>query len=102
MSNYDRIKSVVFQAIDEINQQLLPELQLKKSTNEILIGDNGKIDSLGLINLIVAVEEKLASEFGVHRSLVSENAFVKQESPFRTIGTFLEYICQLQYQHETN
>ena len=82
-------------SIEEINRQLENEHQLEKSTNTVLFGENGKLDSLGLINLVVAVEQNIEDEFDVTITLADERAMSQETSPFRTVGTLTDYIEML-------
>lgn len=95
MSQDDKIKSVVFEAIDEINQQLLEQQRLSKSPEVVLVGGEAMLDSMAFVNLIVAVEEKMVNEFGVNITLVDERAFSQDETPFKTIGNLIDYISNL-------
>lgn len=60
-----------------------------------IFGSNGYLDSLGLINLLLAVEEKVRQKFNVSISLVNERAMSQKNSPFKTIGTLADYIFSL-------
>ena len=82
-------------SIEEINRQLENEHQLEKSTNTVLFGEDGKLDSLGLINLVVAVEQNIEDEFDVTITLADERAMSQETSPFRTVGTLTDYIEML-------
>ena len=88
----DRIKIVIMNSIEEINRQLENEHQLEKSTNTVLFGEDGKLDSLGLINLVVAVEQNIEDEFDVTITLADERAMSQETSPFKTVGTLTDYI----------
>ena len=88
----DRIKLVIMNSIEEINRQLENEHQLEKSTNTVLFGEGGKLDSLGLINLVVAVEQNIEDEFDVTITLADERAMSQENSPFRTVGSLADYI----------
>ena len=88
----DRIKLVIMNSIEEINRQLENEHQLEKSTNTVLFGEGGKLDSLGLINLVVAVEQNIEDEFDVTITLADERAMSQEKSPFRTVGSLADYI----------
>ena len=46
------------------------------------------VRSLALVNLVLAMEDV----FELKQSLVSENAFSRTKSPFRTLTTLAEYI----------
>jgi acyl carrier protein len=60
----DKIIDILYLAIEEINQGLPVEARLDKSLQTPLVGAEGKLDSLGFVNLIVSAEEKLSAEFG--------------------------------------
>ena len=85
----------IFDAIDEINEQLDEESRLIKSVDTVLFGKSGKLDSLGFVNLIVATEQRLEEVFEVSLTLADEKAMSQENSPFRTVGTLSEYISKL-------
>lgn len=60
-----------------------------------LIGRNGILDSLGLVNLIVDVEEEVNSRYDAAISLVDDKAMSQKHSPFATIGRLADYILTL-------
>jgi acyl carrier protein len=60
-----------------------------------LIGRNGILDSLGLVNLIVDVEEEVNARFDLAISLVDDRAMSQKHSPFATIGRLADYILTL-------
>lgn len=95
MSIYAKVVNMIFSAVDEINQQLAKEQKLEKSIGTVLFGESGKLDSLGLVNLIVSTEQKIEEEFGVVITLADERAMSQKNSPFRTIGTLADYISLL-------
>ena len=76
------------------------EGRLKKSIETYLYGRKSNLDSLGLVNLIVAVEEKISDEFQALLTLADERAMSQKRSPFKTIGTLAEYISTLLEEHE--
>jgi acyl carrier protein len=60
-----------------------------------LLGPGSTLDSLGLVTLIVDVEQRLATDYDVSVTLASESAMSRRSSPFRTVGSFADYICEL-------
>jgi len=86
-----KIIPIVYDIIDELNQQLGDEEKIEKSLETGLFGANSNLDSLGLVNLIVAIEQNIDDEFGVTISLADEKAMSQKNSPFRTIGTLIDY-----------
>ena len=96
MSDNEKFIQAIFYAIDEINEQLPEKKQiLTKSVDTVLFGESGKLDSLGLVSLIVATEQRLEELFEVYLTLADEKAMSQKNSPFRTVGTLAEYISKL-------
>jgi acyl carrier protein len=60
-----------------------------------LIGSGSLLDSLGLVNLIVDLEQRLENEHGISITLADERAMSQKHSPFRTVGSLADYICLL-------
>lgn len=56
-----------------------------------LFGTDGSLDSVGLVSLVVAVEQAIEDELGVSVSLADEKALSQRHSPYRTIGSLAEY-----------
>lgn len=92
MTRKERIIQAMYDAADELNQQLPKEQQLEKSIDTIIMGSSGTLDSLGLLNLIVAIEHKIEEEFKVAISLADEKAFTQKNSPFESIESLAGYI----------
>ena len=100
MSNQERILHAIYQAVDEINEQLPQGKKLEKSPESVLFGMSGKLDSLGLVSLIVAVEQNIEEAFGTAVTLADERALSQKNSPFKSIATLSAYVSQLLNHHE--
>jgi D-alanine--poly(phosphoribitol) ligase subunit 2 len=92
MTATQQVIDAVNSAVDDLNEVLEPEEQLTRSADVSLIGQYARLDSLGLVNLIVLVEEKIQQQFGVGITLVDERAMSQSKSPFRTLGTLAEFV----------
>ena len=90
-----KILETIYDSIDELNEQLSNEQQLTKSTKTVLFGNNGQLDSLGLVNLLVIMEQNIEEEFDVSITIADERAMSQIHSPFRTIGFLADYIEML-------
>lgn len=66
----------------------LPE-GLDRSTP--LFAKDGLLDSLALVSLLVALEQRLEDEYGIQVSLADERAMSQKRSPFATVGSLAEY-----------
>ena len=91
----ERVVGVVYEVVDEINESILKENKLDKTCETVLLGEGGKLDSLGIVTLITAIEQKIEDEFGVLITLADENAMSQVDSPFETIGKLADYISLL-------
>lgn len=95
MITRDKITQLVFRAIDDINQSLPAEQKVTKSNETILFGKGSNLDSLGLVNLIVATEQIIEEEFGETIVLANEKAMSQSNSPFKTVELLVDYITLL-------
>jgi len=84
METRDRVQRLLFKAIDEVNLGLSEDDRLQKNSDVVLVGDAGRLDSLGLINFIVAAERILQTEFQTDLSL-TEMITSQDPSRYRTL-----------------
>lgn len=94
MIDRNKILKIIFSAIDEVNEQLPKNMQLEKSEDTIFYGNDGKLDSLGLVNFIVSVENGLEDE-GINVVLADEKAMSQANSPFKNVNTLANFIMEL-------
>jgi acyl carrier protein len=95
MGNTDRIVRLIYDSVDEINEQLEEGKYIKKDVNSVLYGKNGLLDSLGLVNLIVAIEQNIEDNLEKVITIADERAMSQKQSPFSTIGALVKYINKL-------
>jgi len=65
------------------------------SAETALFGRQGILDSIGLVTLIVAVEQGIEDQFGAAVSLADEKAFSQKSSPFLTVESLANYASDL-------
>lgn len=92
MEQKQKITNLVFSVIDEINKELSKDEHIIKSLDSVIYGSNGQLDSLGLVNFVVAVEQKIEDVFEKSINLADDKAMSEKNSPFQTIETFVNYI----------
>jgi acyl carrier protein len=85
------IESIIQGAAREVAEQEGQSLPSDLGQDTPLFGKDGLFDSLGLVTLIVAVEEAIAERYGLEVSLADEQALSQSRSPFRSIGSLAEY-----------
>ncbi|HIA31801.1 MAG TPA: acyl carrier protein [Nitrospinaceae bacterium] len=95
MTEREKILNSIYAALDEVNEQLPDDQQLEKSPDTVLLGESGKIESIDLVNILVATEENAEEAFGVPLSITDERAVSEKNSPFTTIGTLCDFITNL-------
>lgn len=95
MISRDRIIDAVYRAIDEVNEALAPPSRVEKSLGTALMGEDGTLDSLGIVNLAVTLEEKVEHEFGRVVPLARALDPSAQNNPFRKVDTLVEHIESL-------
>ena len=63
--------------------------------NAAIFGEQGALDSLGLVNFVADLEFRLADTFGREIVLASERAMSRSRSPFRDVDSLTAYIVEL-------
>lgn len=89
------ILECLYAALDEVNEVVPPAQRLAKSPDAVLFGAEGKLDSFGLVNLIVTVERLIEDRLGVTVTLADEKAMSIKNSPFRTVDALADYALEL-------
>ena len=93
MATKNQITKVIFDSIEEINQQ--NGTKIVKDPNTKLFGRECELDSLGLVNLIVSIEENINNEYNASITIADEKAMSQKHSPFRTVDTLADYVTEL-------
>jgi acyl carrier protein len=88
----EQAMTLVYAAVDQLNRQLRKNQRLDKSPTTPLAGAGGGVDSLGVLNLLVVAEERIAKAYGVEIVLADADALAMEPSPFRTLGSLAEHI----------
>ena len=93
MMNEDLVPLIV-DVLCEVNGNKR-KLPLDLGSTTPLFGQDGILDSLGLVSLIVAVEQTIEDKYGASISLADEKALSQRNSPYRTVGSLAEYASRL-------
>ena len=70
----DGLLDIIYQSLDEVNEQLPSDQRIQKSPDTILVGRAGGLDSLGFVNFVALVEEKCAHQYGITVSLMEASS----------------------------
>ena len=60
-----------------------------------LFGGDSLLDSLGLVSLIVSIEEAIEDQFNKSIILADEKAMSRRTSPFSRVSYLVDYILEL-------
>tara|TARA_B100000676_G_scaffold311467_1_gene381444 strand:+ start:1494 stop:1784 length:291 start_codon:yes stop_codon:yes gene_type:complete len=82
---------IIYEAIDDLNARGDRETTIEKSPETLLFGLGG-LDSLDLVNLIVAIEEKIENQTGKVIVLVNEETLEMKDTPFKTVATLSAFL----------
>jgi acyl carrier protein len=88
----EKIEEIVFSQTKEFFDNSDYQLTMLIDKNMRLIGDSSPLDSIGLVSLIVEVEESINEYFDTELVLASEKAMSAKTSPFINLGTLIRYI----------
>jgi len=81
------------QLIKEIVEELNADLELEELNS---IDDNTPlfelIDSVGVLDMILELEDKLQVKYGKYIQLADECTMDKDTTPFRTVGLLTDYL----------
>jgi len=94
MNNSQDISEIIFACIDNLNKQLPANGKLAKTSETILLGEGGVLDSLGLITLCVSMEEAISGQTGVNYALLDELMSERGQRSLQSIGSMMEWIKQ--------
>lgn len=100
MSNpEERLKSeicaIILSALREVQEQMGKGTHFPVAPETRLYGRGSDLDSLGLVHLIVDVEEKVAERYGLAVTLTDEKALSQEHSPFRTADSLATFVARL-------
>lgn len=82
------------ESLKEVNATLEdsgPELE-KPTVDTQIFGDQGHLDSLGLVTLISIIESKISDEFNKEIVIASEKAMSQKSSPFKSVQSLADYV----------
>lgn len=85
------IQGLIYQAIEELNitRDTAP---IEKSEKTALYGKESPLDSVDLVNLLIAIEELLEDEFEIEFTIANEKAMSLKNSPFKSVASLTDYL----------
>ena len=91
-----QIRLAVYRSIDRINELLLDENAVAKDDATILVGDNSPLDSMGVTNFLVALEEELAQAGTLEANLIEKLSVEGLARPrWVTVVDLIDFLFEL-------
>jgi acyl carrier protein len=88
----EELIGVIYESLDEVNEQLPSDQRIQKSPDTILVGRAGGLDSLGFVNFIALVEEKCAHKYGITVSLMEGSS--SEDAALEDVRSFADSLFQ--------
>lgn len=89
---FENIKTIIEVAIRQQDLLLDEPIDLSRAEDSALYSDDGTIDSLTLVSIIVDIEQQIRDQFGVEVHLADTTDLPQSATPFSTLGTLSEYV----------
>lgn len=93
--NYDAALEILRAAVTEINDFREAQQALSMDEDAVLFGAGSELDSVGLVQVVMAAEAQLADTAGIDLVLASEAAMSRKRSPYRSLRNLAEYAVEM-------
>ncbi len=90
----DTALKAITNAVAEINAGLADDKQISSGADDVLFGADSALDSVGLVNVVMAAEQHIGDESGEDIVLASEAAMSRKRSPYRSIRALAEFAVE--------
>lgn len=91
----EEIQPIIFEAVREINAELGGENLASPTLDTALYGADGNLDSMGLVSLLMDIEDRVSEKLGKDVALTDEKAMSQRNSPFKSVRTLADYMERL-------
>lgn len=90
-----QITNDVIASVKNILEENDVQLDGKLDASTTLLGRQSVLDSLGLVTLLVDLEQQIEEKYNIAITLADDRAMSQESSPFKTVQTLSGYICLL-------
>lgn len=84
--------NIVIESLNEVFAQVGTAAPADMTEGTVLVGTDAVLDSLGVVQLIVEIEQRVEQRHGVSVTLANDKAMSARNSPFRTIGVLADHV----------
>ena len=83
---------IVIASLNEVFAQIGAPVPESLGEDTVLVGNDPVLDSLGVVQLIVEVEQRVEQGHNISVTLANDKAMSARNSPFRTIGVLADHV----------
>jgi acyl carrier protein len=83
---------IVLDSLNEVFVQAGTPAPAEITEQTVLVGADAVLDSLGVVQLIVEVEQRVEQGHGISVTLANDKAMSQRNSPFRTVGVLADHV----------
>ncbi|HEX3853286.1 MAG TPA: hypothetical protein VHW01_20120 [Polyangiaceae bacterium] len=87
--------NIVIASIQEVFAQTGMDAPGALTEDTVLVGKDAVLDSLGVVSLIVEVEQRVESDHNASVTLANDKAMSARNSPFRTVGVLTDHVMAM-------
>jgi acyl carrier protein len=91
----DPIIRTIFDAVDQVNEHLPNQHKIEKSLQTVLLDNSRGLDSLTIVTLIVAIEQRIEEQYGKAINLADGESLPRTVNPFISIEKLADHISLL-------
>ncbi|MGQ0504507.1 MAG: hypothetical protein ACT4TC_04250 [Myxococcaceae bacterium] len=85
-------ETIVVKSLEEALAQAGAPVPPSINSDTVLVGKSAVLDSLGVVSMIVEIEQRVEAEHGVSVTLADDKAMSQKNSPFRTVGVLTDHL----------
>lgn len=86
------VQAIVTRCLQDLLAQRGVEPPAPLGPDTAMFGAGGLLDSIGIVTLVVDVEQSLDTECGIQVSLADDRAMSQRNSPYRSVAALTDYI----------
>lgn len=94
MPDRQAIETLVLDSVKMLAEDFDLESLKQPKPESQLYGENGALDSMGLVNLLADIEDALAAQYDVSIALADEKAMSAKNSPYRSVTSLADAVME--------
>lgn len=86
--------AIVVTSLNEVFAQEGTPPPASVTDETVLVGPDAVLDSMGVVQLIVEIEQRVEQTHGISITLANDKAMSRRSSPFRTVGVLADHVIE--------